>query len=65
MSWDYALAPGVVEGLVAHAVDCPAVRAQAALGVPVLTVLECERRLGPSTPRHDCLDEDDRPSGSG
>jgi hypothetical protein len=53
---DVALTPGEKEGeLVVHRADCPDVRVLAALGVPVATLLGCERM--PEGPRHSCLDD--------
>jgi len=58
----FTLAPDPAGGttLVAHRPDCPDVRAQAAAGEPVCTLMDC---LVPMTrdqvPFHSCLDEDE------
>lgn len=59
MTWDYSLeeSTGVVR---AHRPDCPQVRALAALGEPVATLLGCASRLPADIATHACLEEDER-----
>ena len=56
MSRDYALALGQDGTPELHRADCRAVRALAAAGEPVLTLLSCEREPDDDIPRHDCLE---------
>src|SRR5215470_10015820 len=55
---DYAIAPRPGHDglpLVLHRVDCPTVRAQAAAGEPVMTMLGCKREPGQEMERCSCL----------
>lgn len=57
--WDLAIAKGEDGEMMVHRANCPSVRAQAANGEPVMTMLGC-RRL-PSRRKvkwHECLDND-------
>lgn len=58
MSYDVSLAedPARPGRPMAHAVDCPVVRAQAERGEPVMTMLDCESPLPSDIPRHSCLE---------
>lgn len=55
-TWSYSLVESTFGGLVAHAPDCPAVRALADGGVPVATLIDCNAPLPLDIPRHSCLD---------
>jgi hypothetical protein len=57
MDKDYAVAPDERGDLVLHRADCPDVRMMAAAGLPVMTMLGCEREPGADLKRHVCLDE--------
>ena len=53
---DLALTEGPNGKAIAHRADCPQVRALAAAGQPVMTMLGCEKPLPADVPRHACLD---------
>jgi len=53
---DYALVIGADGRLALHRADCPVVRAMAADGEPVLTMLDCAREPSDQLARHSCLD---------
>ena len=55
---DYAIAGSSPDQFVVHAATCPDVRSQAAMGVPVLTMFDCEGQLPDDLPRHECLEEE-------
>ena len=56
MPLDLALAPSDDgKTLVLHRADCPDVRKQAADGVPVLTMYDCERAPKDDIIKHSCL----------
>ena len=56
---DLALTEGPTGGAIAHRADCPQVRALAAAGQPVMTMLGCEKPLPADVPRHSCLEQPD------
>lgn len=59
MTRDYALAPQHRSTEIeAHRADCPYVRILASEGVPVMTLLDCERPLPDDIPKHHCLDDE-------
>lgn len=53
---DFAV-EGSTGRLIVHRADCPHVRHLAALGEPVLTMLECAKEPSAEWPRHSCLEE--------
>jgi hypothetical protein len=56
---DLALTEGRNGKAIAHRADCPEVRALAAAGQPVMTMLGCEKPLPADVPRHSCLEQPD------
>lgn len=58
MSYDYSLT--IMDGeVLAHRPDCPDARSQAALGEPVVTLLDCSKPLPREMKRHSCLDQEE------
>lgn len=57
MTIDLALTTLSDGGLLVHRATCPDARAEAKAGLPVLTMLGCERMPDQLSPRHSCLDD--------
>jgi hypothetical protein len=61
---DYAITVDEHGSPVCHRANCPAARAAAARGEPVLTMLGCEKEPPGRYARHSCLQEDKCPPKS-